>query len=192
MLKLRWRIPKLSAIAPSVIRPALFGEVVVVVAPVIGEGAAYVDADQIRGGHDCGDLVAHRNREFRYGPIAAPVTASTELAGSSTRPNTSQAATLEPLAPVQPVASECGRSDRVVQRHRRRGPLSLLIPPAPCAGLRNQVGYAASSSIRPRIFPKWRCVKWLSASWRMKYGACRFRRPPVLNGRCCELVSDQF
>jgi hypothetical protein len=32
----------------------------------------------------------------------------------------------------------------------------------------------------------------LSASWRMKYRAWRIRRPPVLNSRCCKLVSDQL
>ena len=35
------------------------------------------------------------------------------------------------------------------------------------------------------------CQK-LSASWRTKYQACRMRRPPVLNSRCCRLVSDQL
>jgi hypothetical protein len=47
--------------------------------------------------------VSNINRDFRYGPIAAPVKASTELASSSTRPNTSTAAhrtdTRSPLAP---------------------------------------------------------------------------------------------
>jgi hypothetical protein len=37
-----------------------------------------------------------------------------------------------------------------------------------------------------------RRVKWLSASWRTKYGACLMRRPPVLNKRCWRLVSDQL
>src|SRR5256712_2248284 len=35
----------------------------------------------------------------------------------------------------------------------------------------------------PRICRKSVDVKWLSASWRMKYRACRMRRPPVLNSR---------
>ena len=33
--------------------------------------------------------------------------------------------------------------------------------------------------MRPRICRKSVGVKWLSASWRMKYRACRMRRPPV-------------
>ena len=52
----------------------------------------------------------------------------------------------------------------------------------------DQVGCHASRSMRPRICPN-RCrVKWLSASWRMKYRACRMRRPPVLKSRCWRLV----
>jgi len=33
---------------------------------------------------------------------------------------------------VRPGAPESGHSDRIVQRHRRRVPLALLIPPPPC------------------------------------------------------------
>src|SRR3989475_8009446 len=43
-----------------------------------------------------------------------------------------------------------------------------------------------------RICRKRLQVKWLSASWRMKYRACRMRRPPVLKSRCWRLVRDQF
>ena len=59
-------------------------------------------------------------------------------------------------------------------------------------GAPHHVGCHASRSMRPRICPKRRRVRWLSASCRMKYRACRIRRPPVLNDRCCRLVSDQL
>src|SRR6266478_3156097 len=69
-------------------------------------------------------------------------------------------------------------------------------PPAPHHarsgyGAPAQVGCHASRSMRPRICPNSRC-KWLSASWRMKYRACRMSRPPVLNSRCWRLVRDQL
>ena len=35
-------------------------------------------------------------------------------------------------------------------------------------------------------------VSELSASWRVKYQACRMSRPPVLKSRCWRLVSDQL
>jgi hypothetical protein len=57
---------------------------------------------------------------------------------------------------------------------------------------RDQVGCHASRSMRPRICPKSRCVKWLSASCRTKYRACRMRRPPVLNSRYWRFVRDQL
>src|SRR5262245_3617672 len=47
-------------------------------------------------------------------------------------------------------------------------------------------------SIRARICRRSVGVKWLSAICKMKYRACRVRRPPLLNSRCCELVSDQL
>ena len=66
--------------------------------------------------------------------------------------------------------------------HSRR---SLYGPPY-------HVGCHASRSMRWRICRRRLQVKWLSASWRMKDRACRMRRPPVLNSRCCRLVSDQL
>src|SRR3989442_579175 len=62
----------------------------------------------------------------------------------------------------------------------------------PVSALLDQVGCHASRSMRPRICRKSVGVKWLSASWRMKYRACRMRRPPVLKSRCWRLVRDQF
>src|SRR5713101_10133747 len=56
----------------------------------------------------------------------------------------------------------------------------------------DQVGCPASRSMRPRICRKRVDVKWLAASCRTKYRACRMRRPPVLNSRCWRLVRDQF
>lgn len=53
----------------------------------------------------------------------------------------------------------------------------------------DQVGCPASLSMRAMICPKSLCVKWLSASCRMKYLACLMRRPPVLNSRCCRRAS---
>jgi hypothetical protein len=38
----------------------------------------------------------------------------------------------------------------------------------------------------PRICPNRRGVKWLSASWRMKYRACRIRRPPIVPSWCTD------
>ena len=58
--------------------------------------------------------------------------------------------------------------------HSRR---SLYGPPY-------HVGCHASRSLRPRIFPNRRCVKWLPASWSLKDRACRTRRAPVLKSRC--------
>src|SRR6266852_2950239 len=73
-------------------------------------------------------------------------------------------------------------------------PLGRSVPHLPPSVPRplDQVGCHASRSMRPRICPN-RCrVKWLSASWRMKYRACRMRRPPVLKSRCWRLVRDQL
>src|SRR5712692_74243 len=50
------------------------------------------------------------------------------------------------------------------------------------------VGCHASRLMRPRICRKRFRVNWLSASCRVKYRACRMRRPPVLNNRCWRLV----
>jgi len=44
----------------------------------------------------------------------------------------------------------------------------------------------------PRICRKSVGVKWRSASCKMKYRAWRMSRPPVLNRRCCRLVSVQL
>src|SRR5882762_3957577 len=66
-----------------------------------------------------------------------------------------------------------------------------LFPPS-VPGLLDHVGCHASRSMRPTICRKRVDVKWLSATCRMKYRACRMRRPPVLNSRCCRLVSDQL
>jgi hypothetical protein len=46
--------------------------------------------------------------------------------------------------------------------------------------------------MRPRNCPNRGDVKWLSASWRRKYRACRIRRPPVVNSCCWRLVRDQL
>src|SRR5712692_9864781 len=46
--------------------------------------------------------------------------------------------------------------------------------------------------MRPRICSNMCRVKWLSANWRIKYRACRMRRPPVLKSRCWRLVRDQL
>src|SRR5438876_8201953 len=46
--------------------------------------------------------------------------------------------------------------------------------------------------MRASICRKRVLVKWLSANCRMKYRACRMRRPPVLNRRCWRLVRDQL
>src|SRR5438876_6986458 len=65
--------------------------------------------------------------------------------------------------------------------------------PAPCLSRPpDHVGCHPSRAMRPRICRKSVDVKWLSASWRMKYRACRMRRPPVLNSRCWRLVRDQL
>jgi hypothetical protein len=56
--------------------------------------------------------------------------------------------------------------------------------------LLDQVGCHASRSMRAMICPKSLCVKWLSASGRMEYRACRMRRPPVLNGPCWRRARD--
>jgi hypothetical protein len=56
----------------------------------------------------------------------------------------------------------------------------------------DHVGCHASRSMRPRICRKSVGVEWLSASCKMKYRACRMRRPPVLKSRCWRLVSDQL
>jgi hypothetical protein len=60
------------------------------------------------------------------------------------------------------------------------------------SGLLDHVGRHASRSMRPRICQKRVLVKWLSASGRVKYRACRMRRPPVLNSRCWRLVRDRL
>ncbi len=64
--------------------------------------------------------------------------------------------------------------------------------PRSCCGALDHVGCHASPSMRRRICPKGMLVKWPSASWRMKYRACRMRRPPVLKSRCWRLISDQL
>ena len=101
----------------------------------------------LHDGVDVGGVLEHAqvlDRDFRYGPIAAPVTASNEppipSASSSTLPNTSTTVIPETLWSVRPGTPESGHSDRIVQRHRRRVPLSLLIPPAPCVRRRLRSG----------------------------------------------------
>ena len=56
----------------------------------------------------------------------------------------------------------------------------------------DHVGCHTSRSMRPRIRRKRVDVKWLSASCKMRYRAWRISRPPVLNSRCCRLVSVQL
>jgi hypothetical protein len=123
-----------------------------------------------------------------------PVTASTEppvpSASSSTRPDMSTAVILVTPGVCRPGVPGVGHSERPVQGHTCQSatPSSSLS----LRGARDHVGCHASRSMRPRICGKSVGVKWLSASWRMKYRACRMRRPPVLNRRCWRLVSDQL
>jgi len=56
----------------------------------------------------------------------------------------------------------------------------------------DHVGCHPSRAMRPRICRKRLLVKWLSASWRTKYRACRMSRPPALTSRCWRLVRDQL
>src|SRR2546425_442718 len=69
--------------------------------------------------------------------------------------------------------------DQPPQRDSRRGsPGSHSLPV-----LSARSGRMPRESLdAPENLPKRLQVKWLSASWRMKYRACRMRRPPVLNG----------
>src|SRR5947199_3444851 len=69
-------------------------------------------------------------------------------------------------------------SDGAVPRHLCCFDSRSSSPPLP-GGALDHVGCHASRSMRPRICRKSVGVKWLSASWRMKYRACRMRRPPV-------------
>jgi hypothetical protein len=134
-------------------------------------------------------------RDFRYGPIAARVTASTERVitsiGSFILFSTLTGVILAAASIVRgPVVVSVVPSIVPVQRH-----LLCFDPRCSSAPLRrrarDQVGCHVNRWMRPRICPNSRCVKWLSASWSTKYRACRTRRPPVLNSRCWRLVSDQ-
>ena len=73
--------------------------------------------------------------------------------------------------------------------HSRRRPSTQLSALSRRLG---HVGCPASRSMRPRICRKSAGVKRLSASWRMKWRACRMRHPEVLNSRRWRLVSDQL
>ena len=98
----------------------------------------------------------------------------------------------------------CPRGAREANNPSSEGLLSATVRPrvthaksAPflspsVSGLLDHVGCHASRSMRPRIGRNRVLVKWLSANYRMTYRACRMRRPPVLNRRCCKLVSDQL
>jgi hypothetical protein len=81
---------------------------------------------------------------------------------------------------------KCGSFDLPVQRHLLcfdlRCSLTTLL-----SGARNHVGCHVSRSMRARICPNRRAVKWPSASCRTKYRACRIRRRQSIR-----LVSDQF
>ena len=135
------------------------------------------------------------NRDFRYGLIAAPVTASTEppipSASSSALPNTSTTVILvNPAArcprvwSLRPYRSKTapprpGTLFRVPTLLRPRAPrlatpdhpppppgsILLLVSLPPCAVLSIRWGCHASRSMRRRIFPKRVSVKWLSASF---------------------------
>ena len=79
--------------------------------------------------------------------------------------------------------------DHPPQRHSCRG--SPSSHSSRCCPL-DHVWCHASRSMRPRICRKRFRVNWLSASGRVKYRACRMRRPPVLSNRCWRLVGDQL
>jgi hypothetical protein len=66
-------------------------------------------------------------------------------------------------------------------RQRDTPTTSVPFPPPSVSGLPNHVGCHARRSMRPRICRKSVGVKWLSASWRMKYRAYRTRRPRAVD-----------
>ena len=123
--------------------------------------------------------------------MAASTERTVPSVNSFTLPDTLTAVLLANPGACLTGASGLGHTHRAVERHRRRVvsrrpfPRSLYGPPY-------HVGCHASRSMRWRICRRRLQVKWLSASWRMKDRACRMRRPPVLNSRCCRLVSDQL
>lgn len=128
----------------------------------------------------------HRTRDSQYGPIAAPVTAPTEPPSRRSArqhvPTRQRQSFWRPLGRVRPGAPGVGHSDRPAQRHPCR--IATLSSSLLLRGSCDHVGCPASRSMRPRICQNRRSVKWLSASWRTTYRACRIRRPPVLNSRC--------
>src|SRR5262245_13654461 len=87
------------------------------------------------------DLWGLLNRHFRYGPIAAPVTASTEpprAVGAlvNTSQNVNDRHPAERWRLCMPLASWFGHSDRVLLRHRRRAASRCSVPvlPVPDSG----------------------------------------------------------
>jgi hypothetical protein len=90
---------------------------------------------------------------------------------SFTLPNTLTAVLLATRGACVAGASALGHTDRAVERRLAESPptadsrRSLYGPPC-------HVGYHASRSMRPRIFANRLCVKWLPASWSLKYWAC--------------------
>jgi len=123
---------------------------------------------------------AHINRDLRFGSIAAPMTASTEppspSASSATRPNTSTTVILSisraVCAPACPglVTSTALFRDTSAGSPTDSSSLSRR-------GTRDHVGCHASRSMRATICRNRRRVKWLSASCRVKYRACRTSSP---------------
>jgi len=86
-----------------------------------------------------------------------------------------------------------GQSDGPVWRHVRRFDPRSSSPPLQGGALdHDHVGCHATRSMRAMICASRRWVNYFRSTARMKYRACRMRRPPVLNRRCCKLVSDQL
>jgi len=54
------------------------------------------------------------------------------------------------------------------------------------------VGCHARRAMRRRSCLKRLRINWLSADWRIKYRACRMRRPPVLKSRCWRLARSSI
>src|SRR5947209_2870630 len=112
----------------------------------------------------------------------------------STLPSFPTRSTRAPLATHGPPWTRCFRACPRRLSHSGTPRRFDACSSSPCSGCvaTAQVGCHASSSMRARICRKRLPVKQLSASCRVKYRACRMRRPPVLNSRCWRLASDQL
>ena len=143
----------------------------------------------------CGDILSCQlvcrqlfDQDFRYGPIAVPATASTEppvpSASSSTRPTTSTTVILpNPGRLCGPLLASLV-TDHVMHRHRRRAAVRCSIPVLPVQD--SGSGRMPRESLdAPENLAKEASCQVALSQLEDEVPACRMRRPPGLNSRCC-------